>query len=106
MNWIQLSGEPEGLGPQGRINMAGEIINMEPHENIILNVEVKVEVGENSEATVTIPPEVRLTERLVQYLHEALKARDLELKHWTITTPEQEKELENLPNVVMGKDQD
>lgn len=87
------------------VKMVGEIISME-EENITINIEVKVEVGTNSEATVTIPPEVRLTQRLVQFLHEALKARDLELKHWTITIPEQEKELENLPNVVMEQNQD
>jgi len=60
-------------------------------------VEIKAEKGI---ATVIVPPELRLTERLVSYLHAALKARDLELKHWTIS-PEQEKELENLPNVVI-----
>lgn len=85
--------------------MVGEIISMK-EESITINIEVKVEVGANSEATVTIPPEVRLTQRLVQFLHEALKARDLKLKHWTITIPEQEKELENLPNVVMEQNQD
>ncbi len=93
------------MDQQGRHKMTGEIIKME-EEGITINIEVKVEVGENSEATVTVPPEVRLTQRLVQFLHEALKARDLLLKHWTITTPEQEKELENLPNVVMEQNQD
>ncbi|MEE9529117.1 MAG: hypothetical protein V3V88_03610 [Dehalococcoidia bacterium] len=66
-----------------------------------LNVNCKVEIEVNKGiATVIVPPELRLTERLVSYLHEALKARDLQLKHWTIS-PEQEKELGNLPNVVV-----
>lgn len=90
------------LVPLERVKMTNEIINMNIEEqNIIINIEVKVAVGENNEAIVTIPPEIRLTQRLVQFLHEALKARDLQLKHWTITVPEQETELENLPNVVM-----
>ncbi len=73
---------------------------MEEVEGITINVDVKVKVF-GGEATVIVPPEIRLTERLVAFLHSALKARDLELKHWTITVPEQEKELENLPNVTM-----
>ncbi len=69
-------------------------------DTITLNIEVSV-TSMGDEATVIVPPEVRLTERLVGHLSEALKARDLVLKHWTLTTPEQEKELESLPNVVM-----
>jgi hypothetical protein len=78
---------------------------MESVEPIRVNCEILVS-AEGSVATVTIPPELRLTERLVAYLNAALKQRDLELKHWTITSPEQEKELENLPNVTMGQEQD
>ena len=77
---------------------------MEEVEGITINIDVKVQAS-NGEATVIVPPEVRLTERLVSFLHGALKARDLELKHWTITVPEQEKELENLPNVTMEETQ-
>jgi len=75
---------------------------MEEQESITLNIEVKV-FAEGGEAAVTVPPEVRLTERLVNYLDAALKARELRLKRWTITVPEQEKELRNLPNVSMGQ---
>lgn len=78
---------------------------MEEQESINVNCEVKVH-AENGIATVTIPPEVRLTERLVTFLHAALKQRDLELKHWTISLPEQEQELEKLPNVVMEQNQE
>lgn len=77
---------------------------MEEQESITVNCEIRVH-AENGIATVAVPPELRLTERLVSFLHAALKQRELELKHWTISLPEQEKELENLPNVVMGKDQ-
>ena len=82
-----------------------EGIKMEEQQAITVNCEVKVHALDGI-ATVTVPPELRLTERLVSFLHAALKQRDLELKHWSISTPEQEKELENLPNVVMGKDQE
>ncbi len=73
---------------------------MEEQLPISVNCEVLV-AAEGGIATVTVPAELRLTERLVAFLHAALKERDLELKHWTITLPEQEKELENLPNVTM-----
>jgi hypothetical protein len=67
-----------------------------------INVGCEVQVAaQDGIATVTVPPELRLTERLVTFLNAALQARDLTLKHWTITTPEQEKELESLPNVKM-----
>ncbi len=66
---------------------------------IVINVEIKVS-AEDKQATVIIPPEIRLTERLVSFLNEAVKARDLVLTHWTIS-PEQEKDLENLSNVVV-----
>lgn len=81
-----------------------ELINMEEQEAITVNCEVQVKARDGV-ATVSVPPELRLTERLVAFLHAALKQRDLELKHWTITTPEQEKELENLPNVTMGQEE-
>lgn len=74
-------------------------------ESVTFNCEVRV-FAEEGIATVILPPELRITERLVTNLHAALQARDLELKHWTITTPEQQTELENLPNVTMGQAQD
>ncbi len=72
---------------------------MEEQEAISVNCRVEVHAKEGI-ATVTVPPEIRLTERLVSYLHAALKARDLKLKHWTISA-EQEKDLGNLPNVIV-----
>ena len=81
-----------------------EQTDIEEQETITVNCEVQVG-AKNGIATVSVPPELRLTERLVSFLHEALKQRNLELKHWTITTPEHEKELENLPNVTMGQEE-
>ena len=78
---------------------------MEEQLPISINCEVLVKADAGI-ATVTVPAELRLTERLVSFLHAALKERDLELKHWTITLPEQEKELENLPNVTMENTQE
>jgi cell fate regulator YaaT (PSP1 superfamily) len=72
---------------------------MEEQEAISVNCKVDVH-AEDGIATVTVPPEIRLTERLVSHLHAALKARDLELKHWTVNE-EQEKDLEKLSNVVI-----
>ena len=72
---------------------------MEEQDAISINCRIDVH-AEEGVATVTVPPEIRLTERLVSYLHSALNARDLKLKHWTINA-EQEKELGNLPNVVV-----
>ncbi len=72
---------------------------MDPQEGININCKVEVQAEEGI-ATVTVPPEIRLTERLVSYLHAVLKARDLKLKHWKINA-DQEKELGNLPNVVV-----
>ncbi len=81
-----------------------EGVNMSEQESITVNCEVQVS-AEDGIATVTAPPELRLTERLVSFLHAALKQRDLELKHWVLPLPEQHKELENLPNVTMEKEE-
>ncbi len=86
---------------------------MAPQEGSKMNEQLPISVNcqvlisaEGGVATVTVPAELRLTERLVSFLHAALKERDLELKHWTITLPEQEKELERLPNVTMENTQE
>lgn len=81
------------------VSVLQERINMPDQEALNVNCKVEIEANKGI-ATVIVPPELRLTERLVSYLHAALKARDLQLKHWTIS-PEQEKELGNLPNVVV-----
>ena len=77
-----------------------ERIKMEEVDPVIFNVAVKV-FAEGGEATLQLPPEVTPTERLVSYLYNILKARNLEIKHWTLDEHQQEK-LENLSNVVVG----
>ncbi len=90
------------LAQQEGINMSEELEAIDNDINI--RCEVKLE-SKDGIATVAIPPELRLTQRLVNFLHAAVQQRGLELKHWVITTPEQEKELENLPNVSMEKEE-
>jgi len=77
-----------------------EEIEMEEVDPVVFNVAVKV-FAEGEEATLQLPPEVTPTERLVSYLHTILKARNLEIKHWTLDEGQQEK-LESLSNVVVG----
>ena len=72
---------------------------MEEKDPVVFNIAVKV-LAEGEEATVELPPEVNPTERLVSYLHTVLKARNLEIKHWTLDK-RQQKALENLSNVVV-----
>ena len=76
-----------------------EGIKMEEVDPVIFNVAVKV-LTEGEEATVQLPPEINPTERLVSYLHTVLKARNLEIKHWTLDESQQ-KLLEGLSNVVV-----
>ena len=68
-------------------------------EPVVFNISVKV-LAEDGKATVQLPPEVTPTERLVSYLHTVLKARELEIKHWTLDESQQ-KALESLSNVVV-----
>ncbi len=72
---------------------------MEEVESVTFNVSVKV-LAEGEEATVEIPPEITPTERLVSYLYQVLKARNLNIKHWTLNE-NQQKALESLSNVVV-----
>lgn len=72
---------------------------MEIQAPITLNLEVGV-TADFGEATVILPPELRLTETVVSKLNSALTARELKLKHWTVSE-EQKKDLENLNNVVV-----
>jgi hypothetical protein len=73
---------------------------MESQVAITISLEVGVTADELGEATVILPPELRMTEAVVGKLHSAIRARELELKHWTVSN-EQLKELESLSNVVI-----
>lgn len=74
---------------------------MKEVDPVVFNVSVKV-FAEDKDATVHFPPEITPTERLVGYLYTVLKARDLEIKHWTLDK-NQQKALESLSNVTMGR---
>ena len=80
-----------------------EGIDMEEVEAVTFNCEVRV-FAEDGIATVILPEELRITERLVAHLDAALKQRDLVLKKWTISCPAQEEELKNLSNVLIDPD--
>lgn len=69
-------------------------------ESVVFNISVKVTGEEGGEVTVALPEEVRLTERLVSYLHAVLQARGLKIRHWTLYES-QRLELESLSNVVV-----
>ena len=72
---------------------------MEELESININLEVKI-TSEGDAATVHIPEEIRITERLASSLAQAVAARNLTLKHWAISEV-QKKELLGLSNVVV-----
>ncbi len=69
-----------------------------------IDIEVSVEVDGDA-ATISLPPEIRLTERLVAHLAQQLNNRGLELKRWTLS-PEQQEELKNLSNVVVQEQEE
>ena len=77
---------------------------MEEVDPITLNAEVKI-TAEGDEATVRIPEEIRITERLASSLAQALAARNLTLKHW-ILSPTQKEELLGLANVTVQEEGD
>ena len=76
-----------------------EGIKMEEVEPVTFNVSVKV-LAEGENAAVEIPPEITPTERLVSYLYQVLKARNLKITQWTLNESQQ-KALEALSNVVV-----
>jgi hypothetical protein len=76
-----------------------EGIKMEEVEPVTFNVSVKV-LAEGENAAVEIPPEIIPTERLVSYLYQVLKARNLNITQWTLNESQQ-KALEALSNVVV-----
>ena len=76
-----------------------EGIKMKEVDPVVFNIAIKV-LADGEEATVQLPPEVMPTERLVSYLFTILKARQLEIKHWTLDKSQQAA-LEGLSNVVV-----
>ncbi len=78
------------LDQQGAIKMS---------ETLVLNLEIEI-LGEDGVATVTCPPELRITERVASVLHQAVDARGLKLKHWSVSE-DQKRDLEILTNVII-----
>ncbi len=71
-------------------------------QDIQLTSTVKVEVINTSEAKVSIPEELRLTENLLRLINDALSAQGLELQHMDIAEVHKN-DLEGLPNVVLDE---
>ncbi len=70
-------------------------------EPIVLNLEVEI-IENDGVVTLQCPAELRITERVASVLHQAVAARGLTLKKWSITA-DQQKDLEGLSNVVVGE---
>jgi len=78
-------------------------VNIEDHvepQNINLTSTVKVEAGDDRKASITIPPELRLTPQLLELLNQALQAQGLALSHLNISE-EHKADVGKLPNVVL-----
>ena len=67
---------------------------------LTINIEVTIAADSDGNATIAFPPELRLSEKLVRHLAQSLGERGLIIKHWRCS-PEQQAELEGLPNVVV-----
>ena len=63
-------------------------------------VEVKISKVKDKKASIVVPPEIRLTQDLLNYVNLALAERGLELAHMDISEQHRE-ELGSLPNVVV-----
>lgn len=70
------------------------------YQPLIFNTEIKISKIKNKDVNIIVPPEIRLTQNLLNYITLALKERGLELSHMDITE-EHRKELESLTNVVV-----
>lgn len=71
---------------------------------ISMNALIKVTVS-GDDATVYVPEEIRITERLATSLNQALAARNLKLKHWALSEA-QKQELLRLSNVVVQEQEE
>lgn len=67
---------------------------------VVFNIEIAISANGET-ATVHCPEELRITERVASILHQAMKARGLELKHWVVTEKQRE-DMVGLSNVIMG----
>jgi hypothetical protein len=68
-------------------------------ETVQFTADIGISV-ENKEATVIVPPEIRITQGLLNFIVRMVQERGFTLKHMEIS-PQHEEELKNLPNVVL-----
>jgi hypothetical protein len=73
-------------------------------QNIILNSTVVVKVENGTEATIIVPPELRLTQALFVLLQDAVANQGLKLTHMEISK-EHVQELGNLENVALRQEE-
>lgn len=71
-------------------------------QDIKLTSTIQVTVIKDSEANVSVPAELRLTEGLLKLINDALSAQGLELRHMNIAEVHRT-DLEGLPNVVLDE---
>lgn len=70
-------------------------------ESLQFTAEIRIEAT-GKEATIFVPPELRITPALLNYIGAALDYKGLTLKHMNISK-EHEKEIAEIPNVVLQK---
>ena len=73
-------------------------------QDINLTSVVKVKIENGSEATIVIPPELRLTQNLLGLLQDAVSSQGYKLTHMEISK-EHVQELGNLQNVVLRQEE-
>lgn len=78
--------------------------NLPAPQNITLNSTVLVKVENGTEATVVIPPEIRLTQNLLALLKDAVSSQGFQLTHMEISK-EHVQELGNLKDVVLRQEE-
>lgn len=72
-------------------------------QDINLQLTIKVEAGPDNVANITVPVELRITEKVFLLIHQLLEAQGLRLGNMNIT-PLHIDEVRDLPNVeLLGK---
>ena len=72
-------------------------------QDIVLTSTVKVKVANLTEATIIVPPELRLTQELLTLLQDAVISQGFKLTHLEVSK-EHVPELGNLQNVVLRQE--
>ncbi len=74
-------------------------------QDIKLTSTIEVEAPSGTQAKVTIPEELRITEGLLKLISDALSAQGLQLQHMDIAEVHK-KDLEGLPNVILDENKE